>query len=88
MISIYDSDPLGSDELVSTQCMPLSYFTDQKMHIKPIELWLQLNSVNTVDPGRKIVVETTENLYQSLDLPKFEEQIISTPEREKNSGRT
>ncbi len=86
MLSIYDSDPLGSDELICTQFIPLYYYTDDKKHLKPLDFWLQMNSVDNLDPGQKIVIDTSENIHQGLELPRYEDQILVKGPGEKTRG--
>ena len=85
-IAIYDEDSLGSDELVCTQTIPLKYFRDSCEFGKPIDLWLRLDYVNNNNRER-IVVETDSNIYQDLNMPEFEEQIIKSEVEKDNDGK-
>jgi len=78
-VSIYDKDGFGSDELIATQNISLAYFKERNQFEKPIDLWLKLNNVNSDGKQGQIFVETNASLYQELNLPNFEEEIITDP---------
>lgn len=85
-LSVYDSDPLGMDELIANQVIPLHYFKEQGEFGKPLDLWLKLLYLDSYKIKEHILVETCTSLFQELEYPYFREQI-ATEEDIKNKGR-
>lgn len=77
IISVYDSDPLGTDELIANQIIPMSFFTNKGRIGYEEELWIQLNDLSIEDnEDGHYVIETSENILSELQFPQFEESII------------
>lgn len=73
-ISIYDADPLGSDELIATQFISLAYFKGKNQFGTPLDMWIKLH--HAVQNDDAIMVETDASLYNDLNLPEFEDEIV------------
>jgi len=74
-LSVYDSDPLGMDELIANQVIPLHYFKERREFGKPLDLWLKLLYLDAYSIKKHILVETSTSLFQELEYPYFREQI-------------
>lgn len=76
-ISIYDADPLGSDELLATQYIYLPYFKQKRPVERVVDFWLKLDPVNFAASEEQFV--TDASIYQDLNLGEFEDAVIKDP---------
>ena len=82
VLSIYDSDPLGSDELLANQLIPMTYFRRSSIKGQEETLWIELNSLASQDDqDERILVDTSVNILSELQCPHFKSSIIQKDHR-------
>ena len=75
--SVFDSDPLGADELIATQVIPITYFYNTQKIGKEEDLWIELSSISSYEKEDKILFVTNENIYMELGNTNFGDNIIT-----------
>ena len=75
--SVFDSDPLGADELIATQVIPITYFDNKQKFGKEEDLWIELSSISSYEKEDKILFVTNENIFMELGNTNFGDNIIT-----------